>query len=156
MVQVRKATGSDSRDLWEWRNDPATRAASLSSDAVAWEKHVEWFDKTLAHPQRAIYIGEAPSGETGNVGMCRFDIDPSAASAEVSINLNPAHRGKRLSKELLAASIDEFRSDFTTVTQVTALIRESNEPSKKLFASVGFSRVSETDGVGAYVLSLAN
>lgn len=155
MLEVRRASQADSRDLWHWRNDPATRSASLTSDEVAWKHHTEWFDRILTHPESVIYIGESPGVLETSVGMCRFDIVPAASSAEVSINLNPVHRGKRLSKELLATAIEKFHHDFTTVSQLTAFIRESNVASKKLFTSVGFSRVSQTDGVGAYVLSLA-
>src|SRR5690554_6632698 len=110
MLEVRMATEADSRDLWEWRNDAATRSASLASDPVSWEDHSEWFERALANPERVIYIGQAPDEGESSVGMCRFDIDPGSSSAEVSINLNPDHRGLRRSRPLLAAAIEQFRS----------------------------------------------
>lgn len=155
MLHVRRATDSDSEDLWEWRNDAASRSASLSSDPVSWDDHSRWFGRAVLDPQRAIYIGEVPTELDSSVGMCRFDISPDRTSAEVSINLNPDHRGKRLSTGLLLESIKQFRVDFGSVTELTALIKESNIPSKKLFIAAGFAPVSQTDGVGSYELSLA-
>lgn len=155
MLHVRRATESDSQDLWEWRNDPATRTASLHSDPVSWDDHAKWFGRAISDPQRAIYIGEVPTDLDSSVGMCRFDIGPEMTSAEVSINLNPDHRGKKLSTGLLLESIKRFHADFGGVTDLIALIKESNIPSKKLFLAVGFTRVSRTDGVGSYELSLS-
>lgn len=156
MLEIRRASESDSRDLWDWRNDPATRAASLASDVVNWDDHTMWFNRAITDPLRAIYIGQAQADFASSVGMCRFDVDPQLSTAEVSINLNPDHRGKKLSKHLLLESVRKFRDDFPSVTQVTALIKESNIPSKKLFLAAGFAPVSVTDEVGSYALVLAD
>jgi RimJ/RimL family protein N-acetyltransferase len=137
MLQVRRATETDKRDLLSWRNDPATVAASVSSVPVPWSEHAAWFEGILADRERALYVGEFDDN-SDKVGMCRFDLDEWGTSAEVSINLNPVHRGKKLSAALLMASIQAFRAEFGALS-LTATIRADNVASIRLFSSAGFT-----------------
>ncbi len=68
--------------------------------------------------------------------MCRFDVNGSTNTAEVSINLNPVFRNKRLSKKILAEAITAFNDE--AGFDLTATIRKINKSSIKCFASVGF------------------
>lgn len=47
-ISVRPATRDDVRVLYDWRNDEATRAHSRSSEALEWDSHVSWLDRTLS------------------------------------------------------------------------------------------------------------
>lgn len=149
MLRIRRAIESDKRDLWAWRNDPASVAASSSSSAVPWPAHSAWFDSMLGDSSRILYIGELDSGE--KVGMCRFDLDEAGSSAEISINLNPAHRGKKLSPPLLTNSIQAFRKEFGELP-LTATIRADNAASIRLFAAAGFRQTGTDDVFGKYAL----
>jgi RimJ/RimL family protein N-acetyltransferase len=149
MLEVHRATDADRRELWEWRNDPTTRAASLTSEVVSWDDHNAWFDAIIVDPSRAIYVGEIV-GESSKVGRCRFDIVSGLGTAVVSINLNPQFRGRGLSKELLRASIDRLGDDFPEVRTLTAQIRQSNSASLKLFESAGFGLTSMKSDIGSY------
>jgi UDP-2,4-diacetamido-2,4,6-trideoxy-beta-L-altropyranose hydrolase len=97
-VTVRPATAADALAVLAWRNDPHTRAMSRDQDEVDTAAHVAWFAAALADPRRTLLIGEA-DGEA--IGMVRLD---HGDEPEVSINLNPAHRGRGLSAPLLAAA----------------------------------------------------
>ena len=93
-VEVVTANITHSRSIWEWRNDPITRSMSRSKDLVSWEDHSNWFQKTLANPNRIMYVGIS---EQLPIGIVRFDIINNLEdSFEISININPLQRGKGL------------------------------------------------------------
>jgi L-amino acid N-acyltransferase YncA len=147
VLVIRVASASDSRRIWEWRNDPASRSASGSTGEVSWAQHDDWFSKTLSSGQRILLIGES---EGDSIGMCRFDVGD--AHATVSINLNPAFRGRRLSKPLLEDSIREFWRLHPGI-DLRALIRPDNRVSAALFRGVGFRRTSAEDALDVYAMS---
>ena len=57
-VRLRPATIEDAQRLFEWRNDPQTRAQSLQQQPVAWESHLAWLQASLRNPNRQLYIAE--------------------------------------------------------------------------------------------------
>lgn len=153
-VALTPATGADKHDIWVWRNDPETVAASTSGGEIPWALHSDWFERKLSDRRSAIYIGELDNdGE--KVGMCRFDINSSGDSAEVSINLNPSQRGKRHSSPLLRDSILAFRRELGAHMQLTATIRVDNPASRRLFSSAGFTLQGIDGDLEKYVSDLA-
>jgi RimJ/RimL family protein N-acetyltransferase len=151
MINIRPAAAQDSRNLFEWRNDQQTRLASISQAEVGWEDHEEWLANSLANGERHIYIAELTEGDAvEEVGMCRFDVDPERVTAEVSINLNPAFRGRRLAAPVLQAALQHFLAEHSDVT-LEATIRLDNSASERIFTSSGFSRRSADAVFGYYV-----
>ena len=55
---ARPATLHDARQLWQWRNDPATRAGSRSSAEVAWDDHLGWLTASLTRTDRILLVVE--------------------------------------------------------------------------------------------------
>lgn len=144
MIVIRPATADDSRDLFDWRNDEATRFASVSTDPVSWADHSAWLTRALGDPSRSIYIAElVDPGGSSAVGMCRFDMEEPAGPAEVSINLNPAHRGRGLAAGVLRAAIDRFCADRGAHVPLAATIRRANVASMRIFQRTGFVPVSQ-------------
>ena len=140
MITMRPAVGSDSRDLFEWRNDIGTRQASVVQDLVSVDDHERWFAESLESSTRWIYL--AIDEESGlSVGMCRFDLDAELASAEVSINLAPTWRGKGLALEVLIEGVSRFRQDYGLPAPLTATIRGTNRASERIFMKAGFALV---------------
>jgi len=137
-VICRAATPDDARDVWEWRNDPLTRAMSRNSDEVAWAGHEAWFLRTLADPATTLLIGEV-GGE--KVGMVRFDHGPET---EVSINVNPACRGRGYGLALLQAGIAQVGGE------IFAEIKDDNLASRRMFERAGFQFVVALEGRGRY------
>ncbi len=90
----RRAGEDDCRDLFEWRNDALTREMSLESDPVPFATHQVWFEKSLAQASRILAIAEK---EGQKIGMVRFDLT-TPDTATISINLNPAWRGRGYGK----------------------------------------------------------
>lgn len=147
-ITVKPATTEDSRDIWLWRNDPQTRAMSINRDEVEWDNHNRWYLQALSNPDCFLYVGK--SG-TNSIGVCRFDINSADITAEVSINLNPAFRGKHLSSQLLAATIDKFWH--TNKIDLRAKVKKENTASLKCFESCGFVLDHEEGGYRYYALS---
>src|SRR5687768_12981563 len=123
---LRPASSDDVMDVWEWRNDPLTRAMSRSRNEIDRATHREWFTRALGDPSRKLLIGEA-DGE--KVGMVRFDF---ADETEVSINVNPAHRSRGYGRLLLSQALALVSGD------VVAEVGEDNLASQRLFERAGF------------------
>ncbi|MBT6536258.1 MAG: GNAT family N-acetyltransferase [Rhodospirillaceae bacterium] len=143
-MKLRPADSEDSNDIWEWRNDPTTRAMSRIATVTSWESHCTWFAAAQKNENKVIYIGT--EGETdAKIGMVRFDIDPANNVAETSINLNPAMRGKSLSQPFLALAAEKFSHYFNG--DLVAEIRSENSTSIRIFENVGFVEHAEEQGM---------
>jgi RimJ/RimL family protein N-acetyltransferase len=151
MLTFRPAVSSDAGDLFTWRNDPDSRAASLSQDVVSRDGHDRWFASSLESTTRWIYL--AVDEESGSsVGVCRFDLAEQDATAEVSINLNPNWRGRGLSGTVLTGGIAAFRAASALAVPLTATIRSSNAASARIFTAAGFVPVGADGDIDYYRL----
>ena len=81
----------DSQRIWQWRNDPVTRAMSVTTEEIPWDRHRAWYSQAATDPSRVLLL---VFEDDSPVGMVRFDLQ-ALADAEVSINLNPQARGRR-------------------------------------------------------------
>jgi RimJ/RimL family protein N-acetyltransferase len=133
-VRLREATADDARLLFQWRNDPQTRAASLDSEPVAWEDHVGWLDRVLADPARALYVADDDRGALGTVRL-----DAGDGAAVVSITIAPDRRGEGLATPLVAAACERAGGP------VVAIIKPTNTPSIRAFEQAGFRRSGTED-----------
>ena len=136
-LTIRRAVEGDSKDIWQWRNDPTTKANSINTDDVSWENHCVWYQKSLQNPDRFLYIGI--DTKENKIGMCRFDV--SGNEAEVSINLNPVFRNQKLSEPLLISSIRQFDKLANIVLHAT--IKHFNIASQQCFKKAGFTHISD-------------
>ena len=143
---IRPADISDSFDILEWRNDPRSCSMFISSDRVNEEQHRKWFQASLNNPLRYLYVGVL---DEKKVGVCRFDYDHSSGLSEISINLNPAMRGLKLSFIFLEKSISKYRE--TSDCTLLATIKKDNEASLRLFRRFGFVLSRADDNFYYYV-----
>ncbi|CAG1001323.1 UDP-2,4-diacetamido-2,4, 6-trideoxy-beta-L-altropyranose hydrolase [Burkholderiales bacterium] len=136
-LHVRPAVAADARMLHLWRNDEATRAASIDSAPIPWERHAAWFDKVLTDPARALLVGVVG---TIPVGAIRFDT-VDAGAREVSLYLDPALHGLGLGTQLLRAGerhvIDRAGSP---PGGFVATVLDANAGSQRLFAAASYRR----------------
>lgn len=132
---LRKANLSDSKIIWEWRNDEVSRAMFFSSDKVPWENHVPWFEKSLTNPNRHMFIYEL------NVPIAVLRLDVENKFAKISINVNPDCRGKRHGKTAVLLCIEKAKE--LGIDTLIAQIKPENKPSIKLFVSVGFKEIND-------------
>jgi RimJ/RimL family protein N-acetyltransferase len=132
-MKIRLAESEDAADILAWRNDPVSCAMFIAGSPVDADQHNWWIHESLNNPLRSMFIG-LEGGE--KVGICRFDFDAQADIAEVSINLNPQMRGRRLSAPFLRESIALFRE--RRLCALAARIRKENIPSIRCFTECGF------------------
>ena len=139
-VTVVPACESHSKDIWTWRNDPLTRENSRNTDLVPWESHKKWFANFLATKPSQMYICKDDNDH--NLCMVRFDKlvdDVNLGDYEISVNLNPAYRGQRLSTTLVDLAISHFVKQMDEkVSGIVAEIKPSNVASIKCFGRANF------------------
>jgi RimJ/RimL family protein N-acetyltransferase len=136
-VTVRRATTADSRNLFEWRNDPVIRAVSRSPAAIDWVTHSDWFDSVIRNPQRLLLVGERAGRP---VGVVRFDL--SGDAAEVSIYKVPGTAEPGVGFDLLLAAERWLGRERPDVHELIAEVLDNNRASHELFASSGYRRAS--------------
>jgi spore coat polysaccharide biosynthesis predicted glycosyltransferase SpsG/GNAT superfamily N-acetyltransferase len=164
-LTARPATLEDSRQLWEWRNDPATRAGSRSSAEVPWDDHLRWLTASLTRADRMLLVVEEPAGTPGAAGVVDPAGTPGAAGLvdpagsvhpvgtvrwdltgerewEVSVTVAPDRRGRSLARALLrageAALSEATRASGTDVTSYLAVVHIDNRVSVRLFETSAY------------------
>ena len=141
-LAARAATLEDARLLWEWRNDPATRASSRSSQEVPWEDHLVWLGDSLKRTDRMLLLVD---DEAGPVGTVRWDLIRDREGGrewEVSITVAPQRRRQSLARPLLRAGevalSEATRSGATDVTAYLAVVHIDNDASVRLFETSAY------------------
>ena len=144
MLTLRAVTRDDAPLLWEWVNDPATRASSFLSGPVPWEDHRRWMDARLADPRTFFWLAISTDGRP--VGQVRFDV--LDAAAEIAVSLAPAFRGQGWGPALVAAGVDAFSAQdhLHGVHRVVARIKPENHASQQVFRFADFDEMAPGDG----------
>lgn len=131
-LKLRDASLADAEILFEWRNDPLTRAMSGSGDEVAFGAHVRWIECKLSDPACRFYVAEL---DRVPVGTIRFD---GNGDAIVSWTVAPGFRGRGLCKEMARLGLEREG-------RVTALVHADNRVCRSVLAAVGFALVEDGD-----------
>jgi UDP-2,4-diacetamido-2,4,6-trideoxy-beta-L-altropyranose hydrolase len=139
-VRMRPAVGEDGRLLWEWANDPGTRAASFSPALIPWNTHKDWLTDRLSDPRTLLLIGE---NGLGPVGQVRLDL---GEDVEVSIAVAPDRRGEQLGELLLASALGVLVTK-APGRRLVARVRPGNVVSRRLFEAAGFQLETESRDV---------
>lgn len=129
---VRSATSSDARLLFEWRNDPTTRAVSRSSDELVWADHLAWVARSLASTDRRLLIVERHGMPVATVRWDRV----GTRSWEASITVDPTSRGQGVAAAALA--LTELWLDRDGPLALIATVHRDNQASTRLFARAGY------------------
>lgn len=148
-LSLRPAAADDCELVWQWANDPETRANSIRVERISWQEHVAWYDRMLAASDRELLIGERQGVSVGNLRLDWLD----TSTVEVSITVAPDHRGSGVGRRLLQAVLDRLGVQ-SPGTTVVALVRRHNEPSLRLFRTLGFEPSELTHRGGSDVMAL--
>lgn len=136
-LEVRLVTMHDGQTLFEWRNDPATRAVSRDPSPLDLESHLSWLAASLRRDDRVLLMAEIGGRPVGTV---RWDRQEDRRW-EVSITVAPHVRGARLAVPILAAGEKALADQVDRPGGVRgwiATVHVDNEPSMRLFASSGY------------------
>jgi UDP-2,4-diacetamido-2,4,6-trideoxy-beta-L-altropyranose hydrolase len=148
MLRFRSAAMEDRELIWQWANDPATRAVSFSSDAIRWKDHIAWFDAMLANADCYLWLALNKKGKL--IGQVRFDV--CAGNATVSVGLGKVHRGKDWGALLIWSACRKlFREQ--SVDKIHAYIKLDNIASIRAFEKAGFEKSGNTTIKGCLALN---
>ena len=136
MLSLRHAIEDDVIDIFNWRNDPLALKMSLRQDAISFDAHKKWFDYTLADKKVVMLIGVC---NEERIGVCRFSTSDNWDYTDVSININPAYRGKGLGTIFLGQAISVYSQTHTQ--KLFARIKNSNQASICIFEKCEFRMV---------------
>lgn len=149
-IALRPAGPGDAQAIWEWRNEPAARAASFSSQEIPWEAHARWYAERLGDPAlRLLVVADAASGE--EAGYVRFAVHRD--TAEISVALGAAARGRGTGRAAIAGGSAWLFAEVPAVRRIVARIKPSNEASLRAFRAAGFVDTAAGDA-DAVVLEL--
>lgn len=142
-MTLRTASSLDAERLLSWRNDPATRSNSFTTEVVSLEQHLRWLDQVLNDPHRALLIADV--GETA-VGTVRLDY--SEDHCELSWTVAPECRQRGYGRTMVALAIDEARC-----TKLVAKIKSDNGASRQIVRALGFTDIARQDGQAVWAFT---
>lgn len=131
-VSLRLASLDDAARLLAWRNDPETRAMSVSNAEVTPEEHRAFLASSLTSTDRFLFVAERDGAA---VGTLRLDREPNATFT-VSLTVAPEQRRKGYSLALLHAA--EVEAVARGARRLVAVLRPDNAPSRKAFEAAGY------------------
>lgn len=134
---LRPATYADAEMLLSWRNDSATRAASVHQEEIGLEEHLMWLSKILSGKSRRLMVAEL-SGVA--VGTIRAD-EKKDGSVELSWTVAPERRGKGLGGEMVRLAASTIRAP------LLARVRKENAASIRIAEAAGLKPCGEEDGL---------
>ena len=137
-IKIRSAEENDSKDIFEWRNDPDSISMSLSSKTITWDEHIKWYGSALQNKNILITVCELNDVQNLEIGMVRFDFNTLRNNAVISINLNPIARGKSMGQYCLRAAIHFMQKNNKKFIKIIADIKRENVASIKSFKNAGF------------------
>jgi spore coat polysaccharide biosynthesis predicted glycosyltransferase SpsG/RimJ/RimL family protein N-acetyltransferase len=138
--RYRPATVADADLLLQWRNEPAVRAVSTTTDEIAPSEHAAWLQRVLPDPDRTLLIAER---EGVPVGSVRFDRD--GADSEISITIAPAQRGRHVGAKAIAETTELELAARPALGRVLARVGAANPASRRAFERAGY-RLCATEG----------
>jgi RimJ/RimL family protein N-acetyltransferase len=138
-LRLRPVAEADCRLIWEWANDPETRALSFSQAAIPWERHLEWFRSRLQDPNTIFFV--VTEGPSTPVGQVRFDL--AGDEAVISVGLDRRFRGKGHGSTIIRLAAEEL-FDARGTAVIHAYIKPNNEASRRAFAKAGFAETATT------------
>lgn len=133
-TQLRPATMQDAVFLFELRNSPSVRSASINSEPVLWDRHLVWLKEQIGKEDSLLWILEDSVGT--QLGQIR--VDWCEGEGTVSLSVVPDVQGKGIGTELLRKGL-EVISRLWPEGVLVALILPRNRRSRSVFETNGFS-----------------
>ena len=130
-MNLRPATYSDRRVLYELACDPAMRLARGTDRKFSWAEHCTWLKSVLSDNTIFLYMAEEGKRVVGEI---RFDVDGD--QAEVGLVVKERGRGQGYGVEMITEGMK-----LVPVEKFRARIDPENVASRKCFKRAGFSRV---------------
>jgi len=133
ILTLRRVREDDVQLVWEWANDPVTRAASFSPEPIAWSEHVQWFESKLKSENCLFFLVTLDDGLP--LGQVRYDRDGD--EAVISISLGESFRGQGYGSAVLRLACRKVIAT-ERINLIHAYIKQKNESSWRAFIKAGF------------------
>ena len=130
---MRIARREDVDSVYNLANDPIIRQMSFSSNNIAYEDHVRWFEKKINDPNCLFYLFFDGINLVAQIRFERYSYD----SAKVSISIALSYRGQGLAKDFMAEALAAACAKWR-LSEVRALVKVDNVASNKFFLKCGF------------------
>jgi L-amino acid N-acyltransferase YncA len=146
VLRIRKATSEDLGAITGIYNEAILQTvATFDTEPKTIEKQQTWFaNHDAKHP---VLVAEQDGLIVGWASLSKWsDRRGYSGTAEVSLYVEKAHRGRGIGNNLLKAIIQKGQK--AGIHTVIAQIVEGNEPSINLFKHVGFKQVGVLKEVG--------
>jgi UDP-2,4-diacetamido-2,4,6-trideoxy-beta-L-altropyranose hydrolase len=137
-VALRRVQDRDCEILWQWANEPRTRAVSFSSTPIPWEDHRRWFAEKLCSEKCLFYIATNQYGVP--LGQARFDLEQSGPV--ISVSLDHDFRSLGLGSELIRVASEQAMKE-RDLGRIDAFIKKDNLLSLRAFSKAGYKNVTE-------------
>lgn len=138
----------DAGYLFELANQPDIRGAGAHIAPVLWDEHVLWLAQHCASKASALFaIIGADDDACGLVRFHRLEAD----CWEIGISLFARARGQGIARVALTLAMREMQA-LHKVASWLATIRQENESSRALFASLGFNPLTATGRFDSWIL----
>ncbi len=146
-VRLRPATIADAELLFVWRNDPLTRAQSIHTEPVAWERHLAWLAASLQNQARQLFIAEQVlPAEQAPVVLGTVRADRINSDYEMSWTVAPGQRGNGWGRKMVAALIDQLPAG----AAYQAVVLNTNPLSQRIAVGLGLVEKSSTSTLTIY------
>lgn len=140
IIKVKK-NEKDGKLILKWRNDPITRKCFFNQKFQYWDNFKKiFFDKYFLNyipPLFAIYNNK----KIAFIGLKNNENFKN--SINISINLNPEYRGKKLAVPIILKILIYINNNYPEIKNIIAEIKEFNIPSIKSFEKCNFKLINK-------------
>lgn len=145
-TRLRPMDERDRENVWHWRNREDVRRVMFSSDEIAWEDHVRWFQGPARSAAMRPLVYESAGTPLGFVKFERFDDATGACEWGFYVGPPDAPRGTGSRMGWLALT---YAFDDLGVASVKGVVTATNERSLRYHERLGFTRTGESTREGS-------
>ncbi|MDD7970633.1 UDP-2,4-diacetamido-2,4,6-trideoxy-beta-L-altropyranose hydrolase [Roseinatronobacter alkalisoli] len=147
--ELRAVTPADARLLFDWRNQPHIRAASLNTAALDWQGHLDWIAGLQGRTDGVFWVYTEGGRDLGHVNARRGDDGIWRWGFYIGADDAPKGAGRRM---LALALVQLFsRPD---CAEIEAEVRADNPRSVALHRALSFRQMASRDDGRVLVFSL--
>ena len=151
IIEVEK-NDNDAKLIMDWRNDIETRNNSYNNNLFTWDNFKNiFYDKYFLHtipPLFALYENKKICFIGCRDTNIKYDV-------EISINLDPQYRNKKLSSKIIESIISYIKKNYPLINNIISEIKVDNIASNKIFLKNNFKYIS-TNKIKNNIMNIYN
>jgi pseudaminic acid synthase len=137
MINIRlvEKNEKDGKLIMKWRNDHVTRMNSFNQNEFSWENFSKIFYEKYFENQIPPLFAVYQNHKVGFIGSMNTNF---INTIEISINIDPNFRNKKLSSPIIQETLKYIKHNYKNIEHIIAEIKSFNIPSIKCFQKNGF------------------